>query len=95
MRVTERRQDRPQHLLRRGLPDAAGDRDKLPGVAMARIATKAVQSGEGVVHQQQMPRIGHIAVHHRARRAFGHRIGDEGMAVAGLAAQSDEQVIWL
>jgi hypothetical protein len=80
----------PQWLLY-----AAGDRDKLPGVAMARIATKAVQSGEGVVHQQQMPRIGHIAVHHRARRAFGHRIGDEGMAVAGLAAQSDEQVIWL
>ena len=95
MRVPERRQDLPQHLLRRGLPDASGDRDKLPGEAMPRITTQPMQPGQRVVHQQQMPRIRHIAVHHRTGRALRHRVGDEGMPIPGLAAQSDEQIIRL
>ena len=60
-----------------------------------RITTQPMQPGQRVVHQQQMPRIRHIAVHHRTGRALRHRVGDEGMAIPGLAAQRDEQIIRL
>ena len=77
MGAAERGQDGPQHLLRRRLADAAGDRDEPAGEALAGIAAKPMQAGQRVVDQQQLAGIGHVAMHHRAGRALGERIGDE------------------
>ena len=92
MRSAERAQDRPQHLLGRGLADAAGDRDQAAAEPGARIAAEPVQRRQRVVHQQQPGGVRHDPMHHRAGRALGQRVGDEVVTVAGFTAQRDEQI---
>ncbi len=79
-----------QHLLGRGLADAAGDRGEAPGEARPPGGAEAGQASQGVVHAQR--RAGRIGVDHGAGRAARDRVGDMRVAVAMLAAQGDEQI---
>ena len=51
-----------------------------------------MQRRERVIHTQQPADIRHSAMHHRAGRAPGQSIGDEIVAVTGLATQGHEQI---
>ena len=87
VRAAERRQDGAQHLLRRGLADAAGDRDQPSGEALPRIAAQPVQRRPACRRRSsRWSASGDVAMHHRAGRTLGQRVGDEGVTVAGLAA---------
>ena len=89
VRFAERRENAAQHLLGRGLADAAGDCDDLAAEPVAPGAAQPRQRRQGVVNLQQ--RRGSIdpgqrPVHHGAGRALGERLGNMGMAVAGFSA---------
>ena len=92
MRDAECRQYGPQHLLRRRLADASGDRDQAAGEALACVAAEAMQAGQGIIDEQQPADLWHGMMHHRAGRALGDRVSNEGVTVACLAAQGDKQV---
>ena len=95
MRGAECRQYGPQHLLRRRLADASGDRDKAAGEALACVAAKAMQAGQGIMDEQQAADLWHRAMHHRAGRTLGDGVSNEGVTVARLALQGDKQVAGL